>query len=210
MPIFSVEIGPASETRTPHLARRTASRSAGERQLQAFPFGHRSNPFSNGFAGNGRQIDDSSWLTGRCISRLSVRIRLAPPHSLACFHTFWRSDEIGAWGAVHARPWTRRMPAAAAERKNRAKFSVHDFGGSICEPANILREPRTHPARARKGSSAGVSYRTSRARSCALQSEGSSILWVIATVVRSAGWRPSAIALTILGARNASRITRRT
>ena len=35
--IFSVEIGPASETRTPRLARRTASRRAGERQLQALP-----------------------------------------------------------------------------------------------------------------------------------------------------------------------------
>ena len=32
-PIFSVEISPASETRTPRLARRTASRPAGKRQL---------------------------------------------------------------------------------------------------------------------------------------------------------------------------------
>jgi hypothetical protein len=68
-----------------------------------------------------------------------VRIRLAPPHSLACFPTLWRGDEIGAWGAIHARPWTRRMPTAAAERENRLKFSVRDFGMSICEPADILR-----------------------------------------------------------------------
>jgi hypothetical protein len=139
-----------------------------------------------------------------------VRIHPSPPPSLACSPTFWSSDEIGAWGAIHTSPWTRRMPPRRPERKSRATFSVRDFRGSICEPASILREPSTHPARARKGSSAGVSYRTSRARSCALQSGGSSILWVIARVVRSAGWRPSAIALTILGARNASRITRRT
>jgi len=43
------------------------------------------------------------------------------------------------WGAIHARSWTRRMPSTAAERKNRSKFSVRDFGMSICEPANILR-----------------------------------------------------------------------
>ena len=68
-----------------------------------------------------------------------VRIHSAPPHSLACFPTLWRSDEIGGWGAIHARPWTRRMPTAAAERENRLKFSVRDFGMSICEPADILR-----------------------------------------------------------------------
>ena len=68
-----------------------------------------------------------------------VRIPPSPPPSLACFHTLWRSDEIGAWGAIHARPWTRRMPTAAADRKFRAKFSVRDFGMSICEPADILR-----------------------------------------------------------------------
>ena len=72
-------------------------------------------------------------------SVLTVRIHLAPPHSLACFPTLWRSDEIGAWGAIHARPWTRRMPTAAAERENRLQFSVRDFGMSICEPADILR-----------------------------------------------------------------------
>ncbi len=72
-----------------------------------------------------------------------VRIPPSPPSSLACFHTFWRSDEIGAWGAIHARPWTRRMPTAAAERENRLKFSVRDFGMSICEPADILWEPDT-------------------------------------------------------------------
>ena len=69
----------------------------------------------------------------------TVQIPLSPPHSLACFPTLWRSDEIGAWGAIHARPWTRRMPTAAAERENRLKFSVRDFGMSICEPADILR-----------------------------------------------------------------------
>jgi hypothetical protein len=46
------------------------------------------------------------------------------------------------WGAIQGRPWTRRMPTAAAERKNRAKFSVRNFGGSICEPADILREAK--------------------------------------------------------------------
>src|SRR6201997_2097096 len=69
----------------------------------------------------------------------TVQIPLSPPHSLACFPTLWRSDEIGAWSAIHARRWTRRMPTAAAERENRLKFSVRDFGMSICEPADILR-----------------------------------------------------------------------
>jgi hypothetical protein len=67
-----------------------------------------------------------------------VRIHLAPPHSLACFPTLWRSDEIGVWGAIHARPWTRRVPMAAAERENRLKFSVRDFSRSIDEPADIF------------------------------------------------------------------------
>ena len=31
------------------------------------------------------------------------------------------------------------MPTAAAERENRLKFSVRDFGMSMCEPADILR-----------------------------------------------------------------------
>ena len=31
------------------------------------------------------------------------------------------------------------MPTAAAERENRLKFSVRDFGMSIYEPADILR-----------------------------------------------------------------------
>ena len=42
-------------------------------------------------------------------------------------------------GAITARRWTRRMPTAAAERENRLKFSVRDFGMSIYEAANILR-----------------------------------------------------------------------
>jgi hypothetical protein len=66
-----------------------------------------------------------------------VRIHPSPPYSLACFHTFWRSDEIGAWGAIHARRWNQRMPPAVAERENPTKFSVRDLGGSICEPADI-------------------------------------------------------------------------
>ena len=70
-----------------------------------------------------------------------VRIPPSPPHSLACFPTFWISDEIGAWGAIHTRRWTWRMPPAASERKNRAKFSVRDFGMSICEPASSGRTP---------------------------------------------------------------------
>jgi hypothetical protein len=81
-----------------------------------------------------------SHITGNIPLERLVRTRLHhPPHSLACFSTLWRSDEIGAWGAIHARPWTRRMPTAAAERENRLKFSVRDFGMSICEPADILR-----------------------------------------------------------------------
>jgi hypothetical protein len=60
-----------------------------------------------------------------------VQIPPSPPSSLACFPTFWRSDEMGAWGAIHTQPWTRRMPMTAAERKSRAKFSVGDFGRSI-------------------------------------------------------------------------------
>jgi hypothetical protein len=56
--------------------------------------------------------------TGRDESPSWVRIPPPPPHSLACFSTLWRSDEIGAWGAIHARWWTRRMPPAAALRKN--------------------------------------------------------------------------------------------
>ena len=39
------------------------------------------------------------------------------------------------------------MPSAAAERENPTKFSVRDFGRSICEPAKILREPGTHLGR---------------------------------------------------------------
>jgi hypothetical protein len=72
-----------------------------------------------------------------------VRIHPSPPSSLACFPTFWRSDEIGARGAIHARSWTRRMPTAPVDCKNRSKFSVRDFGMSICEPADILWEPGT-------------------------------------------------------------------
>ena len=30
---------------------------------------------------------------------------------------------------------------APADRENRSKFSVRDFGMSVCEPADILREP---------------------------------------------------------------------
>ena len=30
----------------------------------------------------------------------AVQICLSPPHSLACFPTLCRSDEIGAWGAI--------------------------------------------------------------------------------------------------------------
>jgi hypothetical protein len=82
---------------------------------------------------------------GRLVPR--VRIHPSPPPSLRLFGFSGESIEIGAWGAIHASPWTRRMPSAAAERKNRAKFSVRDFGGSICEPPNILREPSTHLAR---------------------------------------------------------------
>ena len=68
-----------------------------------------------------------------------VRIHPPPPTSLACFPTLWRNDEIGAWGAIYARPWPRRTPTAAAGRENRLKFFVRDFGMSICEPADILR-----------------------------------------------------------------------
>ncbi len=97
-----------------------------------------------------------------------------------------------------------------AEPKNRAKFSVCDLGGSICGSPGIRAIRTASLAKLDGGSSAKVSYQTSRACSCALQSGGNSILLVIARMVRSAGWRPSAITSTILGARNASRITRRT
>src|ERR1035437_1753198 len=80
-----------------------------------------------------------AWNACRLERVSGVRIPPSPPYSLACFPTFWRSDEIGAWGAIHARPWTRRMPTTASERKDRSKFSVCDFGMSICEPADILR-----------------------------------------------------------------------
>ena len=63
-----------------------------------------------------------------------VQIPPSPPSSLACFPTFWGSDEMGAWGAIHTQPWTRRMPMTAAERKSRAKFSVGDLVGPSCEP----------------------------------------------------------------------------
>jgi hypothetical protein len=39
------------------------------------------------------------------------------------------------------------MPTAAAERENRLKFSVRDFGMSICEPADILMEKRSREER---------------------------------------------------------------
>ena len=63
-----------------------------------------------------------SGLTGLTRNQVSltapgVRIPPSPPISLACFPTFWRSDEIGAWGAIHARPWTRRMPTARLTAK---------------------------------------------------------------------------------------------
>jgi len=51
------------------------------------------------------------------------------------------------WGAIHARSWTRRMPSTAAERKNRSKFSVRDFGMSICEPADIWWRGERPPGR---------------------------------------------------------------
>src|ERR1019366_10050769 len=98
-----------------------------------------------------------AWNACRLERVSGVRIRPSPPHSLACFPTFWRSDEIGAWGAIHARRWNQRMPPAAAERENRAKFSVRDLGGSICEPADILREPRTREVPLNANNSARVS-----------------------------------------------------
>jgi hypothetical protein len=48
------------------------------------------------------------------------------------------NDKIDVQGAIRARPWTRRMPTAAAEPKFRARFSVRDFGMSICEPGRHL------------------------------------------------------------------------
>src|ERR1035437_11062970 len=56
--------------------------------------------------------------SSRQIIRRMVRSGLRhPPYSLACFPTFWRSDKIGAWGAIHARRWTRRMPPARLTAK---------------------------------------------------------------------------------------------
>src|SRR5271163_1994837 len=80
-----------------------------------------------------------AWNACRLERVSGVRIPPSPPYSLACFYTLWRSYRIGAWGAIHARSWTRRMPMVAAERKFRARFSVRDFRMSICEPADILR-----------------------------------------------------------------------
>src|SRR5208337_1334731 len=67
-----------------------------------------------------------SGLTGLTRNQVSltapgVRIPPSPPISLACFPTFWRSDEIGAWGAIHARRWTRRLPTAV-HNANSARF----------------------------------------------------------------------------------------
>src|ERR1039458_1820779 len=84
-----------------------------------------------------------AWNACRLERVSGVRIPPSPPYSLACFPTFWRSDETDAWGAIYASPWTRRRPPAAADGKNRSKFYVRDFGMSICDPADILREPRT-------------------------------------------------------------------
>jgi hypothetical protein len=49
------------------------------------------------------------------------------------------------------------MPTVAADGKNRSKFSVRDFGMSICEPADILREPRTREVPQNASNSARVS-----------------------------------------------------
>jgi hypothetical protein len=70
-----------------------------------------------------------------------VRIPPSQPHSLACLPTFWRGDEIAAWGAMHKRRWTWRMATAAAERQSRIKFSVRDFGRSIDDRPVFRGEP---------------------------------------------------------------------
>src|SRR6266851_2326422 len=88
--------------------------------------------------GGRARLKAHAWNACRLERVSGVRIPPSPPHSLAYLPTFWRSDEIGAWGAIHARWWTRRMPTVAADGKNRPKFSVGDFGMSICEPADIL------------------------------------------------------------------------
>ncbi len=50
---------------------------------------------------------------------------------------------MGACGAIHTQPWTRRMPMTAAERKSRAKFLLAILVGPSCEPIDMLREPCT-------------------------------------------------------------------
>src|ERR1700739_3607929 len=47
-----------------------------------------------------------------------LRVRTSIPLRHTVWHAslgLWRSDEIGAWSAIHARRWTRRMPTAEAE-----------------------------------------------------------------------------------------------
>ena len=102
------------------------------------------------------------------------------------------------------------MRTAAAERENRLKTP---FAILACPSANrptFCGEAFSERTLPDASNYARVSLSGSRACCCALQNGGRSILWVIASVLRSAGCRPSTIASTILGARNASRITRRT
>src|SRR5271169_6635512 len=97
--------------------------------------------------GGRARLKAHAWNACRLERVSGVRIPPSPPYSLACFDTFWRSDEIGAWGAIHARSWTWRMPTIAAHGKNRSKFSVRGFGMSISEPADILREGSRYSGR---------------------------------------------------------------
>src|ERR1035437_2924387 len=72
-----------------------------------------------------------AWNACRLERVSGVRIPPSPPHSLTCFPTFWRSDEIGAWGAIHARRWQRRLHRAADNANSPRFVSVAiEFGAT--------------------------------------------------------------------------------
>ena len=111
-------------------------------------------------------------------------------------------DLLGAYGDLH---------------NPRIGLSAHllptffTYFQNILSPSRLLDLRAEYGAKLRQNFAAGCVKRSRGFESpLSARAGGSSILWVIARVVRSAGWRPSAIALTILGARNASCITRRT
>jgi len=79
-------------------------------------------------------------------SPLRVRIQFPPPHSLACFPTLWRSDEIGAWGAIHARPWTRRAHSDSSKRDWRGCYQ-HSRRSALANSSPWVVACRSHADR---------------------------------------------------------------